>query len=47
MFQISEGQDTIPSTHSGLSVGLVGFSQPSFSYVQVQTLVKQHPALIL
>lgn len=46
--EISEGQDsTIAATHSVLSFGLTGFPQSRFSYVQIQTLVQQHPALIL
>lgn len=42
---ISEGQDIV--THSGLSVSLMGFPQSGISYVQIQTLIQQHPALIL
>lgn len=34
-------------THSGLSVGLVGFPQPALSDVKVQTFVHQHLTLIL
>lgn len=34
-------------THSGLPVSLMGFPQSGRGYVQVQTLIHQHLALIL
>lgn len=44
-FCVSEGEDNV--THSGFSVSLMGFLQSGIGDVQIQTLIQQHPALIL